>query len=269
MNKRLMQALLLFVIMVSLSMLSVTDIDEQNNILETESVTSIEILELQDEDEIGTSEYIFKDGWTSTNVNIRTEPSINSEILEVYYFNKQLKYCEYNDEWAIIEYQSGIAYMCLEYISNTPLDYKEYIAPITSGFKSFMPYTTIKSKISDQYKLQKIAYTGTYGIRMANNRYCIAIGTAFTTEIGTYVDLVLENGEVIQCIVGDVKADEHTDGNNMITIASGCLTEFIIDSKVLNEDVKLIGDISYCCEEWNSRVEKIRVYEKNVFEKGE
>ena len=53
----------------------------------------------------------------------------------------------------------------------------------------------------------------------------------------------------------------------MITIANGCLTEFIVDSSTLNRNAKRMGDISYCNEDWDSRVEKIRVYDKNVFRK--
>ena len=206
-------------------------------------------------------------GYLTSNINVRSEPSTDSEILEVYPFNQKIQYQKYNDEWVEIQYKSGIAYIFSEYISDEQLDYIEYIVPITSGFKSYMPYTAITSKSSPQYKLQQIAYTGTYGIRQYDNRYCVAIGTGFNADVGTYFDLILANGTVIPCIVADIKADRHTDSNNMITVANGCLTEFIVDSSALDENAKRMGDISYCNEDWNSRVEKIRVYEKNVFRK--
>ena len=207
------------------------------------------------------------DGWTITNVNVRSEPSTDCEVLEVYPFNTPIQYYKFNDEWAKIVYPDGEAYMSLQYISDEKLNYRDYTVPITSGFKSYMPYTAITSKSSPQYKLQQIAYTGTYGIRQYDNRYCVAIGTAFNADVGTYFDLILANGTVIPCIVADIKADRHTDSNNMITIANGCLTEFIVDSSALNKNAKRMGDISYCNEDWNSRVEKIRVYDKNVFRK--
>ena len=207
------------------------------------------------------------DGWTITNVNVRSEPSTDCEVLEVYPFNTPIQYYKFNDEWAKIVYPDGEAYMSLQYISDEKLNYRDYTVPITSGFKSYMPYTAITSKSSPQYKLQQIAYTGTYGIRQYDNRYCVAIGTAFNADVGTYFDLILANGTVIPCIVADIKADRHTDSNNMITIANGCLTEFIVDSSTLNRKAKRMGDISYCNEDWNSRVEKIRVYDKNVFRK--
>lgn len=211
----------------------------------------------------------YYNGWTTTNVNVRNEPSTDSEVLEVYSFNTPIQYYKFNDEWAKIVYPTGYAYMSLQYISNEKLNYRDYTVPITSGFKSYMPYTAITNKASKQFKLQQMASTGAYGIRTVNNRYCVAIGTAFNAQVGTYFDLILENETVISCIVSDIKADKHTDKNNMITVSNGCLTEFIVNSSALDRNAKRMGDISYCCDEWNSRVEKIRVYDKNIFEGGE
>ena len=211
----------------------------------------------------------YYNGWTTTNVNVRNEPSTDSEVLEVYSFNTPIQYYKFNDEWAKIVYPTGYAYMSLQYISNEKLNYRDYTVPITSGFKSYMPYTAITNKASKQFKLQQMASDDTYGIRTVNNRYCVAIGTAFNAQVGTYFDLILANETVISCIVSDIKADKHTDKNNMITVSNGCLTEFIVNSNILDRNAKRMGDISYCCDEWNSRVEKIRVYDKNIFEKGE
>ena len=91
------------------------------------------------------------------------------------------------------------------------MDYTIIDVPANSGFKSYMPYTAITSKNSNQYKLQHTeAYTGEHGIRQVDGRYCIALGSYFGKEIGTYYDLVLENGTVIPCILADRKADIHT-----------------------------------------------------------
>ena len=207
----------------------------------------------------------YYDGWTISNLNIRKEPSLESEILEVYSFNTLVKYSKYNEEWAKIKYNSKTAYISLDYISNKKLNYKDYTVPKTSGFKSYMPHTAITSKSSPQYKLQQQCQTGLYGIRVKDGRYCVAIGTGFNADVGTYFDLILANGTVIPCIVADIKADKHTDSNNMVTKESGCLTEFVIDSSKLNKNAKCMGDISYCSDKWNSRVEKVRVYEKNIF----
>ena len=275
MKKRLVQALLLSAMMVSLSVSSVVPEKGHDEIIKTDVAAQEEttnltagitkvMMEHTHELSVDSEEYT---GYLTSNINVRSEPSTDSEILEVYPFNQKIQYQKYNDEWVEIQYKSGIAYVCSEYISDEQLDYIEYIVPVTSGFKSYMPYTAITSKSSPQYKLQQSTYTGTYGIRQYGNRYCVAIGTAFNADVGTYFDLILANGAVIPCIVADIKANNHTDSNNMVTIANGCLTEFIIDSSALNKNAKRMGDISYCNEDWNSRVEKIRVYDKNVFRK--
>lgn len=116
-----------------------------------------------------------------------------------------------------------------------------------------------------EYKLQNtVAYTNDDdGIRMINGRYCIAIGTAFGTRIGQYIDLVLENGTVIHCVMGDTKSDAHTDPEHVFTVASGCCSEFIVETEKLN-GVARSGDISNAHPEWKSAVSKIMVYNKFV-----
>lgn len=285
MKKRLVQALLFSTIVCSSTFHSSPvmgeSIDIKTGVAVQEGTTNLRagisnvmVEYLNEEYEKVTVESIFDSeewhtGWTTTNVNVRSEPSTDSEVLEVYSFNIPIQYYKFNDEWAKIVYPTGYAYMSLQYISNEKLNYRDYTVPITSGFKSYMPYTAITNKASKQFKLQQMASDGTYGIRTVNNRYCVAIGTAFNAQVGTYFDLILANETVISCIVSDIKADKHTDKNNMITVSNGCLTEFIVNSNILDRNAKRMGDISYCCKEWNSRVEKIRVYDKNIFEKGE
>ena len=147
------------------------------------------------------------------------------------------------------------------------VSYESYDAPENSDFKSFMDYRTITNAESQQYKLQQhYAYTGEHGIRMADGRYIVAIGTYFTPNVGQYFDIILENDTVIPCILGDQKADVDTDSNNIITKHNGCMSEFIVDSDMLNDDVKFYGDMSYCSKDWNSPIKTIKVYNRNIFE---
>ena len=160
------------------------------------------------------------------------------------------------------KYKNSVAYISRNYISKSKRRYKEFGVPKTSGFKSYMSYKCITSTSSPQYKLQKNeAYTGKYGIRQVDGRYCVAIGSHFTDKIGTLFDLVLENGTIIPCILADQKADEDTDSRTIVTRHNGCLSEFVIDSNALNRSARQHGDISYCTKEWNSPVESIRIYE--------
>ena len=101
---------------------------------------------------------------------------------------------------------------------------------------------------------------------MVNGRYCIAVGSHFTTEIGQYIDLILANGTVIPCVLGDQKSDRHTDDANIVTLANGCASEFIVDVDSLDYMAKICGNISYCKDEWQPPVVQVKVYDKNVFD---
>lgn len=211
----------------------------------------------------------FKDGWLKTSVNVRKEPNIESEVLEVFKFNQQIKYADFNEEWVQIEYNDSMAYIYKAYVSDTFNTYKEFTVPQNRGFKSFEPYHRFNPKYR-QYKLQQYASTDEYGLRKVDGRYCVALGTYFFENvsndiIGTYFDLILENGTVIPCILGDIKADAHTDANHIMT-ANGCLSEFIVDKSKLTKDIKSMGNVSYAKKEWRSPVAKVIVYDKNFFD---
>ena len=199
-------------------------------------------------------------GWTTTSVNVRKRASTDSKILDTYSFNSKVLYSKYNENWLEIKYCDKTAYMHKDYVLNVKPKYRDYDVPSNKGFKSYMHYGAITSTSSKQYILQQKAYTGKYGIRQVNSRYCVAIGSYFNSRIGTMFDLILENGTVIPCIMADQKSDKHTDSNNIITTHNGCLSEFIVDIYALDKDAKKHGDISYCNDKWQSPVKKVRVY---------
>lgn len=201
-----------------------------------------------------------KIGWTTSRLNIRKHPNASSKILGTYDFNVLVVYYEYDEDWVKVDFEDGFAYVSSKYLADEQLSYIDYDAPSNNGFKSYMPYKAITSKSSPQYKLQKIAYTGKYGIRQVDGRYCVALGSYYTKEIGQYFDLILENGTVIPCILADQKADHDTDSSNRKTLHNGCVAEFVVETSSLNKNAKRDGDISSCCEEWDSPVSKIRVY---------
>ena len=146
-------------------------------------------------------------------------------------------------------------------IKEEQLNYANYDVPDNNTMKTYMDYRTITLKDSKQYKLQKfLAYTDADGIRMVNGRYCIAVGSYYTTTIGQYIDVELENGKVIKGILADCKADEHTDSTNRIN-PNGSVVEFVVDVDTLNGTAKKMGDISYI-NGWNSKVVNIIVYDE-------
>lgn len=209
----------------------------------------------------------WKTGYVTTTLNVREEPNTSSEILDRLNFQDQINYKKFNDEWYIIRYKKDeFAYVFSEYISDESINYTSYFVS-SSGFKSFMPYTSITSKTSSAYKIQhQFAYTGTYGIRQVSGRYCIAVGSGANASNGSYVDLILENGTIIECIVSDQKADCDTGNDNLTTYSNGCVSEFLVDYTQLISAVKISGDISSCKEEWDSPVCEIRVYDKSVLD---
>jgi hypothetical protein len=138
-----------------------------------------------------------------------------------------------------------------------------------SGKKTFMGYKTITDKKSEQYALQQDAYTDSEGFRRIDDRYCVAIGTAFGVKAGQLFDATLENGTTIKCIVGDIKKEFDTDSTNVFT-TNGCCLEFIVDTKKLYGTIVMKrGDCSFRCEEWDSPCVSFKIYDLNYFEKGE
>lgn len=206
------------------------------------------------------------DGYTTCRVNIREFASTASAIIETLEFNQHILWADYEDSWYRIQLDDNTYFISSAYVAEEAIPYQSYRIS-SQGFKSFMPYTAITSKTSCQYKIQhNFAYTGDYGIRQVNSRFCVALGSAIDAPIGTYVDLVLKNEEVIPCILADQKADKDTGSDNLTTQSNGCVSEFLVDMSSLVSDAKIRGDISYVNDIWNSAVVEIRVYDYNIFE---
>ena len=209
--------------------------------------------------------------YTSTSVNVRTEPNTDCEVYEVLPFNTEIECCEwgYGDsvsEWYRTYIDGEAYYIHSDYLSSEKLDYQVFNIDQYIIFKSYTDYRCITSTSSSQYKLQtQYAYTGNYGIRMVGDRYCCALGSRFTSEIGTLFDIVLENGTVIPCVLSDQKADRHTDATNTYSLSCKCATEFTVDSSALVSSAKSMGDLSYVNESWNSAIDRIIVYDKTIW----
>lgn len=217
-------------------------------------------------DSIPSAELTYREGHTTAKVNLRENPSTNSNILEVLPVGYNVTYTDYNEEWYQVETSDSIAYLHRDYVAEGSVDYKT-ISLSSSGFKSFMGYRAITNTSSKQYKIQdQYAYTGTFGIRQVDGKFCVALGSAVNVSMGTYVDLVLENGTIINCILADQKDDIHTLDDNLTTAANGCVSEFIVDTSAIPSLAAAMGDISYSCEDWQSPVSEIHVYDFNIFD---
>lgn len=118
-----------------------------------------------------------------------------------------------------------------------------YDTPTNSEFKAYMDYRAITSKNSKQWKLQQQATTDENGLRVLDGRYLVAIGSGFNAPVGTYIDVYLVNGNILNCIVGEWKQDRHTDAKNM-QAPNGNIVEFIVDKSALESHVRTGGTIS-------------------------
>lgn len=207
--------------------------------------------------------------YSTVSLNIRKKPNSNSKILGFLRYGQKIQIQKCNSNWVVlIKGGKKVGFVNKKYITKKEPKYKLYWIPEYSGYKSFMDYRKITDESSPQWRLQEDrAYTGDYGIRMINGRFCVAIGFAFDPKkkSGNIFDLVLENGTTIPCIVSDEKATEDTT-DNMYTTDNGCYTEFVIDIDNLHRSSAISGDISSICNKWDSPVEKIKMYRKNVLE---
>ena len=79
--------------------------------------------------------------------------------------------------------------------------YIDMDVPGSKPFKSYMDARLITSTNSAQYKLKSEYELDDSGIYMIDGRYACAIGSYYTTEIGTKFDVVMISGEVIPCIL--------------------------------------------------------------------
>ena len=99
----------------------------------------------------------------------------------------------------------------------------------------YMPYKAVTSRGTTQYKLLHGADAHSdvvTGLRMVGDRYCIAIGQGYGLRAGDKVDVVLEDGTYIKCIVGDMKAIVDTDPTRKYQNTDRNVVEMIVDYRV-------------------------------------
>lgn len=232
--------------------------NETNNLNQTVEAQTIKSLELTTNN--NSKQYKWKTGYVKSVTNIKKKTKESSKTIMAIPFNAKIKYAKYNKKWAIVKYKGNKGYIPLKQIKKKAIKSTTYNTP-DSKLMSYMSYKAITNTSSRQYKLQKIAYTGNYGIRQVNERYCIAVGSYYTTKIGTYIDLILKNGTVIPCILADCKDDQHTDDNNILTF-DGSLAEFVVDTNNLVYNARYTGDVHNACNKWKSDIVKIKIYKK-------
>lgn len=101
---------------------------------------------------------------------------------------------------------------------------------------TYMDYRAITDTSSKQYQLQQDPYcvVNEQGFLIyRDNWYVVAMGS-YWGKVGDKLIIHLENGEIIPVIIGDIKADRHTDEQNYAHASDGHVIEFLIDSNDLH-----------------------------------
>lgn len=139
----------------------------------------------------------------------------------------------------------------------------------THGFKTFTNYTAYNAPSTMQHKLQKLAITDEFGLRVVTDNYgvdrwCVALGTYWCggtpKDIGRCVDIYMANGTILNCVLGDVKRVEDTK-DCKYGKANNDLIEFIVDMKNLPEKAKTGGNVSYCNDIFLGEAVAMQVYD--------
>lgn len=227
----------------------------------TEDVSNIEEYKVVDPFDIYEFENV---GYidVNTQLNVREEPSTDSEILTTLTWMNEVHYSYVSDDWsAILMDDNKVGYISSKYITDTLETYTNTYNVSGDKAKTYMDYRTITDKYSRQYALQLRASTNPdNGLRMLRGRYMVAIGSYFNCKVGQFIDVVLSDGEILECIVGDAKQDIHTDSDNLHGL-SGDTVEFIVDEKVLKSTTEVDGNISYVSDVFDGKVVEIRTYD--------
>ncbi len=144
-------------------------------------------------------------------------------------------------------------------IVQQPIGIEKEVPP-NNSFKSYMDADTIKSRNTDQYKLKaKYVLDSQTGIWTVDGRYCIAVGSYYTQSIGTYIDVVMENGSTLHCILGECKRNRDTDCTNRQN-PNGSVIEFIVNISSMPAMAIKMGDCSYAGEQMAGEIQSIIVY---------
>lgn len=97
---------------------------------------------------------------------------------------------------------------------------------------TYMDYQAITNKASNQYKFQQRddVWVDEYGFLVQNSEWYVVAMGSYWGKIGDKFIIHLENGEIISCVLGDIKSDRHTDRQNYAHESDGHVVEFLIDS---------------------------------------
>lgn len=161
-----------------------------------------------------------------------------------------------------------------QFVLNQPQNVPNNTAGCRSEAFSYENKQNITRKSSPQYiQLQNPdIITDPNGFVKLGNRFLIAVGTGYANKVGDKLDILYEDGTILECIVGDFKSDRHTDPTHrfhtggledrLVDINTG--ENFVLGTDVTGRDcvvqtLSFPGDgsvVEFICD-WN--------YKKHIF----
>ncbi len=124
------------------------------------------------------------------------------------------------------------------------------VPDMNSSFKTYMDYRCITDVSSPQYKyIQDWGWSDSNGFMRAKGEtdlgvpddyYMIAMGSRYGTGIGTKYRITTNTGNVFYAVLCDQKSDYDTDSTHTFG-RNNDIVEFIVDTRQLNRDVKVMG----------------------------
>lgn len=121
---------------------------------------------------------------------------------------------------------------------------------VNTSFKTYMDWRAVTNTSSAQYKLIRnwgwcdydgfMRVDGEKDLGIDRDYYMIALGSYYGTKIGTKYRITTSTGNVFYGILGDCKADRHTNSTHQYA-RNKDVVEFIVDSRYLVESVRQMG----------------------------
>ena len=170
-------------------------------------------------------------------IDVKILPIDDVKIKENQGWGADLVMAEFSDILPSLNEDEQKEQMLIDLTEPNILDGTEGNEVCNSATKTFMGYDSVTSKTSRQWYIlndEKYSWSDTEtGFRMFGDRICIAIGQRYALP-GDKVDVVMKNGSIIRCIVGDAKSTLDTDVTMSYQKYDGSVIEMIVDYNYFN-----------------------------------
>lgn len=180
-------------------------------------------------------------------------------LLSGMYVDKVLAETKANSAEAKIErtvtdrviYKTRIKHIVVE---PTPILTETALPEGKGQFISILPDYKITRQGSKQIAYVILGEADEQGLYEFQDKFMIAMGSYYGA-LGTCYRVTLSNNRIIEVIMTERKADEHTDRLNMYTVRDGSVLEFIVDESKLPKGIN--GNVANVLGGYPVKIERI------------